>query len=287
LKTLSVFISEKPEIIFVQNPSIVLSFFSVTYGLLLRIPVIVDSHNAGIYPFNGKKRWANIVTQYLFRRAALTVVSNEYLAEYVRTKGGRSVAVPDPIPDIKPPTTKKIMNGTFNVMFICSWADDEPYVEVMQAAELLDKNIFIYITGNSKGKELQYGSSLPGNVVLTGYLKEEDYIEALYSCDAVLDLTTRDNCLVCGAYESVAAEKPLIVSNSKVLMEYFSKGVRYTDNTASDIAEQIIGAAFNKEKLQQKIKELKNDIIYSWNKRLFEVERMLGECEKIVSGTRH
>ncbi len=276
-KTLNVFISERPDIIFVQNPSIVLAFFSVTYGLLVGIPVIVDAHNAGVYPFAGKKMWANKIAEYLFRNASATLVSNEILAGYVRAKGGNAIVVPDPIPEFKAPLQAKLFNGTFNVLFICSWADDEPYVEVMKAAAMLEDNIRIYITGKSKGRERKIGNAIPENVVLTGYLPEEEYEKILLSSDAVIDLTTRSDCLVCGAYESVAAEKPLIVSDSKVLRDYFSKGVLYTDNTSLDLALKINTAILKREQLQREIRELKIEKQKEWANLMSRIENVLSK----------
>ncbi len=271
-KTLATFVAERPELIFVQNPSLILSFFAVNYGLIADVPVIVDAHNAGVYPFNGKYAWADRLATYLFRKASITIVTNDALAAYVSTHGGHAEVLPDPIPEFPTPIAKKVLKGNFNILFVCSWADDEPYDEVMQAARLLDKNIYVYITGNGRGKELKYMDKMPENVVFTGYLQDSDFIEMLYSCDLVMDLTTRNNCLVCGAYESVAAEKPLIVSNSKASMEYFSQGALYTTNTSSDIAAQIENAVNMKDNMQKQIKVLKKEMMNEWAKRLQTME---------------
>lgn len=263
-KTLAVFIKERPAQIFVQNPSLVLSFIAVSYGQLLNIPVIVDAHNAGVYPFDGRKEWANRIAVYIFRHAAFTIVTNEALAMHVRGRGGRPAIVPDPLPEFEPQPAKRQLNGAFNVLFICSWATDEPYEEVIKAALLLDKTTCIYITGNSKGREKNLGLAIPENIILTGYLSEENFVEMLFSSDIVMDLTTREDCLVCGAYEAVAAEKPLILSDTEALRQYFYKGVLYTDNTAQNLAELINKSIKNKDNLTCEILELKNQISTEW-----------------------
>lgn len=275
LKTLITFIRERPNLILVQNPSLVLSFFAVNYGRLFNTPVIVDAHNAGVYPFNGTKRWANRLAVHLFRLATFTIVTNNALAEYVESKDGRSVVLQDPIPEFKCPTQKKDLKGRFNVLFICSWASDEPYIEVIKAAELLDKTTYIYITGNSKGKEKEFGDKLPENVILTGYICEEDYIGMLYSSDVVMDLTTREDCLLCGAYEAVAMEKPIIISDTKALKEYFSIGAFYTNNTYTDIANKINIAVVEIERMKREINILKTKLISEWNKKRKVFEELL------------
>jgi hypothetical protein len=274
-KTVAAFVAERPDLIFVQNPSLILALFAVNYGLIADIPVVVDAHNAGVYPFNGRRTWASKLAAYLFKKAFITIVTNNALAEYVSMHGGNAEVMPDPIPEFTPPVTKRVLKGNFNVLFICSWADDEPYDEVIQAARLLSKSVYVYITGNSRGKESKYVGNMPENVVLTDYLKEEDFIEMLYSCDVIMDLTTRDDCLVCGAYEAVAAEKPLIVSNSKALMVYFSHGVLYTNNTSSDISAQIDSAVIMKDDMQNQIKVLKKNMMDEWYDRLQKMEMNL------------
>ena len=61
--------------------------------------------------------------------------------------------------------------------------------------------------------------------------QKDEYVSMLYSVDATIDLTNRENCLVCGAYESVAAGKPMILSKTQALMEYFNKGAVYVEHT--------------------------------------------------------
>ena len=80
----------------------------------------------------------------------------------------------------------------------------------------------LYVTGKSKGREQQYGKPLPANIKLTGYLPEPEYLSLLNACDLVLDLTTRDHCLVCGAYEAVSFNKPFVLSNNQATQGLFS-----------------------------------------------------------------
>lgn len=267
------FCIEKPDLIFVQNPSIVLSCFSVIYGKLFKIPVVVDAHNAGVFPFGGESVLGNRIAAYLFQRASFTIVTNQALAHHIETRGGRPIVLPDPLPDMPEPHALKRLRGKHNVLFICSWADDEPYFAVIDAAKLIAKDTFIYVTGNSKGKEKRYAGSLPENVVLTGFLAEDYYIAMLHACDLVVDLTTRPDCLVCGAYEAVSAGKPLITSDSHALREYFSQGVLYTDNSSADIAEKIREGLARRMELAEAIQTLKEEKAAQWAEMMREVER--------------
>ncbi len=83
-----------------------------------------------------------------------------------------------------------------------------------------------------------------------------------------MDLTTRDNCLVCGAYETVAVAKAGILSDSTVNREYFDKGFVYCDNSASGITQAIVNAHQNCERLNQEILVLRQEQQTSWQLHL-------------------
>jgi glycosyltransferase involved in cell wall biosynthesis len=273
--TLFTLIRERPEIVFVQNPSIVLATIAIAYCRLFRTKIIVDAHNAGIFPFDGKKWWATKLTVLLLQTADLTIVSNSALAKYVIEMRGRAIVLPDPIPHFLNTISHKMLKGRCNVLFICTWAADEPYIEVFKAARQLDDDIVIYVSGHSKGREKEISGGIPHNVVLTGFLSEDEYVKLLYECDVILDLTTRENCLVCGAYEAVAAEKPLIVSNTKALKEFFVSGTVYTGNTYMDISRNIVIACGIRNRLCEEMKELKKKMTDEWAQQRLELEESL------------
>ena len=281
-KTLSILFRERPTLIFAQNPSIVLAVLVLQYGRLFRVPVIVDAHNAGLYPFDGRARWANWLAGYIMRSAALTIVTNSGLADYVKEHGGRPFILPDPLPDFSAERRSISLKGAVNILFICTWASDEPYLEMIGAAAALDKSIYVYITGKSRGKEKAFAQPLPENVVLTGYVSEEDYIGLLHSVDVIIDLTTRDNCLVCGAYEAVAAQKPLILSNTAAIREYFSKGALYTDNTAADIALKIRNCIERLVEMQAEVNQFKGDIMVRWEHKRRDLLSIIDRLEQGV-----
>lgn len=256
-----------PPVIFAQNPSIVLATLCVILGRLLKIKVVVDAHNAGVYPFEGEKKWANHLAEYLFKTATITIVTNEALKEYVESKGGKAYVLPDPFPDIKDSQSVKVdLEKGYNALFICTWAQDEPYLELIKAASLLDDSYTIYITGNSKGRELAYPDVLPENIRLTGFVEENTFIAYLCRSDVIIDLTTREDCLVCGAYEAVSAAKPLILSNTEALKAYFQCGVVYVDNSADGIAAAIIESREKHAQLNEDIVTLKNIKQDQWEK---------------------
>jgi len=145
---------------------------------------------------------------------------------------------------------------------------DEPYKEVINAASKINSGITIYITGNNKKRFSQLTNSIPSNVKFTGYLDESDYIDLLCSCSGIMVLTYRKNCLLCGAYESVALKKPLILSNTPVLKELFHKGTMFTENTSEDISRCITELFFNIDVLKKEIVELDQALRLEERKRI-------------------
>jgi hypothetical protein len=85
--------------------------------------------------------------------------------------------------------------------------------------------------------------------------------------DATIDLTTREHCLVCGAYESVAVEKPMILSNTKALKDYFNRGAIYTEHTTESMRKAILEVVKKKTALAAQIKELKTTRRREWQKK--------------------
>jgi glycosyltransferase involved in cell wall biosynthesis len=281
IKTLFIFLKEQPQQIFVQNPSIVLALFSVVFSKIMHSPIIVDAHNAGVYPLEGTSDFFNTLAKYIFSNASLTLVTNTYLADYVRKNGGDAFVLPDPLPDFPIPENIIQNKSSHSVLFICTWAVDEPYLEVIKAAQHIDKSITINITGNVKEKEIQkIISPIAENINFTGFLPDNDYISLLYSSDIIIDLTTRENCLVCGAYEGVSCEKPLILSDKKILKEYFYKGVVFTENNDMNIAESINYAITNLDNLNDEVKQLRYELTSKWESDLVNLE---GELARILS----
>lgn len=258
-KTLSLIIKEKPQLIFVQNPSIVLALFAILLKILLNKRIIVDAHNAGIFPLEGSNSILNTIARFISKKADVTIVSNKYLANIVDGWNGKSFVMPDPLPQITPTeetlSTEKGKKGY--ILFICTWASDEPYREVINAANSL-QNIDIYITGNFRKKiSVDEQKTLPQSIKLLGFVSEKDYIKYFSNSIAAIDLTTRDNCLVCGAYEGAALGIPTILSDSQINREVFTHGYLYTENNSADITRAIQTALERREHLKAALMEFK------------------------------
>ncbi len=240
LRTWKILHKKRPRILLVQNPSIVLTFLAILLRPFYKWKLIVDAHNFGVQPGQNVLKPLNFIFKFLQKKANLTIVTNEGLANLVRKNGGTPYILPDKIPTND--LGEKIeLKGKFSILYICTFSEDEPFMEVIKAADLLPDNVYIYITGEyTKWKRI--AATAPSNVIFTGYLSEKDYWTILHSVNFTLDLTLLENCLVCGAYESISAGTPMILSDTRALKNYFYKGAVYASNNAASIAHAITEA---------------------------------------------
>jgi len=268
LETFLTLIKEKPEVLAVQNPSIVLSFFAAFVKPIFNYRLVIDLHTLYLHPTGIKKSLMKFLNDYSLKHGDIVIVTNAAYKQKIRGKTKQNIWVlPDRIPDFDEKFEKKKLNGKHNILFICTFSADEPWEEVIHAATALDKDTYIYISGRNRLNP----KDVPSNVVLTGFLPTKDYQNLLRSVDTVIVLTEQEDCLVCGGYEAVSAQKPLVLSDKKILREYFSKGTIFTRNNRKDIARSLLTAMTDKESLTQEIRELKQTLRAEWKTRWDEL----------------
>ena len=270
-RTLSEFARQRPTLVFAQNPSLVLTLMTLVWGWLTGNRVVIDAHNAAIVPLAAGP-WSplRILCAGAIRLATITLVSNDRLATVVRAAGGRPFVLPDRLPDFGT-LPQPVAGPRQTAMFICTYAADEPYREVIEAARLIDPAVTVLVTGNPRGLESGLRSTAPPNVELTGFVPEARYVQLLTSADVVIDLTTRDDCLVCGAYEALSVGTPMVLSGNDVSRSYFSNAAVYTDNSAVDIARAITEALAAGPALRSRAIGLREALEEDWNASLLEL----------------
>jgi glycosyltransferase involved in cell wall biosynthesis len=270
-KTVVILLRIRPKLIFVQNPSALLSLLIVFFCK----NVVVDAHNVGVISSHGNNIVCYLlqrINHYVMRKANVTLVTNDNLAQYVRDKGGRPFVMPDPIPRVMLGEHPR-SNINKSVVYICTYALDEPYLEVIKSAQYLHSDIQIFITGNKKGVRLP--EVMPPNVLLTGFIPDNEFLTLLAKSDIIIDLTTREDCLVCGAYEAIAFNKPLILSNTVAQKEFFKNAAIYTENSAKDIAVNIELAIENHAVLQTAIRDFKSEQQEHMTRRLQQLSSLV------------
>jgi glycosyltransferase involved in cell wall biosynthesis len=231
----------RPRVVVVQSPSLILSLLALALRPLLRYALVVDAHNEAVEPYLHANALMRALTYRVLRRADLVVVSNSSLVARVEARGGRALSLPDCIP-ASPPGSSASTAGGFKVAVICTYAADEPVAAVIESARLMDPDVTFAITGDPDRLPTSLREALPANLRLTGFLSEVDYWSLLASSDVIMDLTTMDDCLVCGAYEGLAAGKPLLLSNNRASVELFHDAALFTDNSVESLVRTVMDA---------------------------------------------
>jgi len=279
-QTLRLLSERKPKVVYVQNPSLILATLVLTARPFLgRYKVIMDAHNEAVAPFTHAYWPVTSLTRHVLRAADVTIVTNAALADQVRQIGGNPHVLPDRLPTPPfAPTSPPRLEGPLRVMVVATYAADEPIAEIIEAARSLGDQYQLSITGRETKLPAEQRARLPANVRQTGFLSEEAYWELMRDSHIVLDLTLKPNCLVCGAYESLALLRPMVLTGNPATVDLFGKvAVMTNDHDAKAIAECL-------QRARAQLSEL-NDSVLSERPRFEQrwLEHAVRLREKIAS----
>ncbi len=262
-------------IVFVQNPSVFLAIEACILKKIFSFKVVVDRHSNFMLGQVNKKSpkyfLFHLLSNYSLKHADITIVTNNQIAKRVTAAGGNAIILPDPLPDLTKfsTVTNDLQKSTvFSILFPSSWANDEPISEVVEVCRLLQKEIVVYVTGKPKSKYEKLLKNIPPNFVCTGYLTDSEYFSLMARCHVVMPLTTFPELLVCGGYEGVSLDKPLLLGDTPTLREYFYKGTVFTKCEIDELYNSIIYARANYHILKGQVLELHKELLLEWPKIL-------------------
>jgi glycosyltransferase involved in cell wall biosynthesis len=249
-RTIATIQEKRPAVVIATNPSIVLGFLLLVLRKLHGFKLVSDAHYAGVRAFNDGWLWQRLL-DFHNARVDLVIVTNESQARLLSSRGTRAYVCPDPLPDLPTKTQTRVTPGDRSALLVCSFTSDEPYEAAFEAFSSLREDGFtLFVSGNYKKAKTDL--SRFHWVRFLGFLPTDEYYGYLMSVTVVIDLTTMEDCLVCGAYEALAARKPLIVSRTVALRDYFGDAVVLTDNTSEAIRESVLSAYAHRAELAKR-----------------------------------
>ena len=272
-RTMNLLVRRRARVLLVQNPSLILATLAVLLRPMLGYRLIVDAHNEAVEPFINRQRWVKSLSRWVIRKADLTIVSNRQLAALVDGRGGRSFALPDPIPTPPAALPARTLDGAFNVVLIATHAPDEPIEQVFEAVRGTDVNL--YVTGNPQRMAATLAARAPENVRFTGFLPDQDYWALLGSADGIIDLTLMEDCLVSGAYEALAVGTPMLLSNNRASVELFGGAAAFTDNTTADIRRGLERLRLSRGDLRAAAERKRGELTERWIASARDLMRMI------------
>ena len=136
--------ARRPDVLVVQSPSVLLALLATTVARRWCKTVVVDAHNAGIFPLEGRYAALNAVCKAILAFADAVIVSNAELQS--RLSLPRVFVLADPL--FADPLTQHRgycagaggggeQHNSRKVVYVTSWALDEPVASVLGAAALL------------------------------------------------------------------------------------------------------------------------------------------------------
>jgi glycosyltransferase involved in cell wall biosynthesis len=272
LRTLQILFSKKPKVVFVQNPPFIAGLSVYLYCRLQQAHFVLDHHSAA---FAAIWNWALPVQKFLAQRAITNLVTNQHWADIIRSWSAEYFVMIDPLPQLTESQHFDVKLG-FNIVFINTFADDEPLEEVLKAALQLPEVQF-YITGNTNRKPDSFFANIPPNIIFTGFLPYSQYVGLLKAAQAVMTLTTRDFTLQGGGFEAIALGKPLLVSDWPYLQGLFAQGSVYVANSAEAICQGILAVQENYETLEKEMIVFGGSKKQEWSACLVELKQIIDE----------
>jgi glycosyltransferase involved in cell wall biosynthesis len=182
------------------------------------------------------------------RHAAATLVASEPLADEVRRAGGRPLVVHEPPPLWRIDTAPTSDDGQEpTVLWVGIFATDEPVAEVVGAARHLPDVRFV-LTGDPARCPPDVRAAAPPNVTFSGYRRGDEYRALVADATIMMVLTTAPTSVPRGAFEAVAALRPLVLSDQPLLRAQFPEAV-FADNNAQALADATTRALARRAEL--------------------------------------
>ncbi len=160
------------------------------------------------------------------------------------------------------------------VLFICTFAPDEPVTETLEAAAQLPEVTFA-ITGDLRRLTESARVAAPDNVQWVGYLTGTDYVDALAQADVIMSLTKRAESVARSAHEGVDALRPMVISGGPHMRDLFPYAV-FVENDAHSIAAGVAEALRRCEELSRQAIRARSAQHRRWREQLAEIEAALG-----------
>jgi len=252
IKTFGLLLRKKPRLVFVMTPPSFACLPILIYSKLTGSRMVIDAHTGAFLLPVWKKLL--FIHRFFSRRAAATLVTNQYLKDLIDSWGAPSLIVPD-VPASLAKFGKKDLGPGSHMLFVSSFTPDEPLETFMEAAKRMS-DVTFYVSGDLNDCPEEIYRNRPNNVVFTGYLPRAEYGRYVNSCDALICLTTLDHAMQRGAYEAIYSERPVITSDFAVLRDAFPIGAVHVKNDVDDVVRGIEEMRQNKQKYEREAADL-------------------------------
>jgi glycosyltransferase involved in cell wall biosynthesis len=173
-------------------------------------------------------------------------------------------------------------SGQRRVLFVCTFAPDEPVMQTLEAAARLPEVTFA-ITGDLRRLPEAARVAAPDNVEWTGYLNGAEYVAALERADVIMSLTNRPESVARSAHEGVDALRPMVISGGPHMRDLFPYAV-FVENEAESVAAGVTEALGRCQELSEKAIEARSVQHRRWREQLADIHAVLSAPEAARPG---
>jgi glycosyltransferase involved in cell wall biosynthesis len=234
LFTFRILLADRPKFVFIQSPPL----YAALAPLILRIPYVIDGHNAVWQTFWGRLPLSGII----LRNASALIVHNDEIRKLAeqRLPGSVLITIRDPIDAIRWPVPRE----PNRVLFVCSFDEGEPVGILPGIVESLPEYDF-YITADPLKLPRDIRAELKSlpNLTFTGFLPTEEYQKLMRSSAVAVVLEEHESTQPSGACEAMASETPLVLSRSTLTSALFGDWACLVNHRSHEIAAAIREAA--------------------------------------------
>lgn len=239
------------------------------------VKLIADMHTGAF--LDPKWRWSLGPTVWLLRRGGAAIVTNEFLAAELRSRGVETVVVHDLVeyaPEI-PLGGEDRHAGDLNEFVLCplAYASDEPLEALLSAARLTPNRNWVW-TGRAPDSIMQ---DAPDNVRFTGFVPFGEYQKLMAAAAVVVAPTLAEHTMQRAGYEALNSGKALVTARTRVLCEYFGASALYAAADGDSYAQQVELAISTRSSLERKMRELRDE-------KLRDQERSLRAIHRLANG---
>lgn len=284
VRTVWYLLRRRPRAVIVQAPPVPAVAIVWTWARLARAPVVIDSHPASFGREQaGIDRAMRPLLAWLVSKSTGSIVTTPRLGEQISRWGGRPLVVHEAPMAWGARMRPRECSPSRRVLFVCTFAPDEPWTETLEAARRLP-DVEFRITGDLRRLSPDERRSAPANVRWVGYLDTPSYVTALAEADVILSLTTRHQSVARSAHEAVDALRPLVLSDWPHMRDLFPHAV-FVENEPASIADGIDAAFRRCAELSDVAPQARRLQHQRWQEQLAELQDALWPPNSLTAKT--
>lgn len=271
-RTVGYLLHRRPRAVVIQSPPVPAAAIVWAWARLTGARIVLDTH-----PASFDRSWVHGLMRpllaWLTPRVAGCIVTTPGLGEQVTRWGGRPLVVHE----APMPWSERIRvrggSGSATVLFVCTFAPDEPLDAVLDSARRLP-DVRFQVTGDLRRLPPDTRRAAPTNIEWVGYLGPEDYVAALEHADVVISLSLRRDSVQRSAHEAVDALRPLVLSDARHMRDLFPYAV-FVSNDGPSIAAGVTEALTRREELNEQANDARALQHSRWRHQLRELRGAL------------